>query len=48
MYGYTTDIETVEIHQVVEIEAERHDLESLLYKFLDELLFLLPAQKTLV
>lgn len=48
MYGYMTELETVEIKQMAEIEADGHDLESLLYKFLDELLFLFSAEPFLI
>ncbi|XP_018331314.1 protein archease-like [Agrilus planipennis] len=48
MYGYMTELETVEIKQSAIIEAEGHDLESLLYKFLDELLFLFSCEPYLI
>lgn len=48
MYGYMTEIETVEIKQTAEIEAQGHDLESLLFHFLDELLFLFSAEPFLI
>lgn len=48
MFGYMTDLHTVEITQMSEIEADGHDLESLLYKFLDELLFLFSAEPFLI
>lgn len=39
MFDYMTELGTVEIVQSVEIEAAGSDLNNLLYKFLDELLF---------
>jgi len=45
MYGYMTeDIETVEMIDMHKIEASGEDLESLLFHFLDELLFIFAAQ----
>ncbi|XP_053563241.1 protein archease isoform X1 [Bombina bombina] len=43
MFGYMTDIETVEPLDTVEVEAEGHDLISLLYNFLDEWLYKFSA-----
>ncbi|KAF2906138.1 hypothetical protein ILUMI_00030 [Ignelater luminosus] len=48
MYGYMTTLSTVEIKEVREIEATGHDLESLLYHFLDELLFLFSCEPFLI
>lgn len=48
MFGYMTEIESVEIFQVHHIEAEGHDLQSLLFHFLDELLFMFSAEPFLV
>lgn len=48
MFGYMTELPYVEIKQTAEIEAEGHDLESLLYKFLDELLFLFCCEPNLI
>lgn len=39
MFAYMTDIETVDMTCTYEIEAEGHDMESLLFNFLDEFLF---------
>ncbi|XP_071455430.1 protein archease-like [Hetaerina americana] len=43
MYGYMTEIEYVSVKYIKDIEAEGHDLLSLLYHFLDELLFIFCA-----
>lgn len=48
MFGYMTELPYVEIKQTAEIEATGHDLESLLYHFLDELLFLFCCEPYLV
>lgn len=48
MFGYMTELETVEIKQRVEIKATGHDLESLLYGFLDELLYLFSCEPNLI
>uniref|UniRef100_A0A2P2I761 Protein archease-like n=1 Tax=Hirondellea gigas TaxID=1518452 RepID=A0A2P2I761_9CRUS len=48
MFGYMTELETVEIRQTQDIEAEGHDMESLLYMFLDECLFVFCADDFLV
>lgn len=39
MFGYITTIDYVEMKDTLDIEAEGHDMDSLLYNFLDELLF---------
>ena len=44
MGGYMTDLDTVEMSEEQEINAEGHDLESLLFNFLDEVLFLFCAE----
>lgn len=45
MFGYmTTDYNTVEMVEEQELEAEGEDLESLLFHFLDEWLFLFSAE----
>lgn len=44
MGGYMTDLDTVDISDEQEINAEGHDLESLLFNFLDEVLFLFCAE----
>lgn len=48
MYGYMTELPTVEIKQVEEIEATGDDLENLLFHFLDELLFLFSCEPNLI
>ena len=39
MFGYMTDIETVEARDTFGLSAEGHDLQSLLFQFLDEWLY---------
>lgn len=48
MFGYMTEIDTVDIKEKHEIEAHSDDLDGLLYKFLDELLFLFSAEPFLI
>ncbi|KAF7287178.1 protein archease [Rhynchophorus ferrugineus] len=48
MFGYMTELETVDIRQNPEIEATGHDLESLLFNFLNELLFLFSSDPFVV
>lgn len=48
MFGYMTELPSVEIKQISEIEATGHDLESLLFHFLDELLFLFSCEPFLI
>lgn len=48
MFGYMTDLERVQMTQVHYVEAEGHDMESLLFHFLDELLFMFCAEPFLV
>ncbi|KAJ8960825.1 hypothetical protein NQ318_020121 [Aromia moschata] len=48
MFGYMTELDSVEIRQSAEIEATGHDLESLLFHFLDELLFLFSCEPFLI
>jgi SHS2 domain-containing protein len=43
MFGYMTDLKFVEATETQEITAEGQDLESLLYHFMDEWLFLFSA-----
>lgn len=48
MFGYMTELDTVEILEKHEIEAESEDLEGLLFRFLDELLFLFSAEPFII
>lgn len=48
MFGYMTELPTVDISQCYEIEAKGDDLDNLLYKFLDELLFLFSVEPYLI
>ena len=48
MFGYMTDLNTVDIDDEQEITAEGHDMESLLFQFLDEFLFLFSAEPFLI
>ncbi|XP_018571096.1 protein archease-like [Anoplophora glabripennis] len=48
MFGYMTEIDTVEIKQCSEIEATGSDLENLLFHYLDELLFLFSCEPFLI
>jgi len=43
MFGYMTDIDTVEMKMQTTIEAEGDDIEGLLFHFLDEWLFIFSA-----
>ncbi|XP_076172454.1 protein archease [Ptiloglossa arizonensis] len=48
MFGYMTDLEWVQMTQVYNVDAEGHDMESLLFHFLDELLFMFSAEPFIV
>lgn len=48
MFGYMTELETVDIKEKHEIEADAEDLDGLLYKFLDELLYLFSADPYII
>ncbi|XP_043251443.1 protein archease-like [Colletes gigas] len=48
MFGYTTDLERVRMTEVYNVDAEGHDMESLLFHFLDELLFMFSAEPYIV
>ena len=48
MFGYMTEIESVEATTCYEIEAQGDDLDNLLYRFLDELLFIFSADPFLI
>jgi len=43
MFGYMTDLDTVEMQQQVTITAKGDDMEGLLFHFLDEWLFIFSA-----
>jgi SHS2 domain-containing protein len=44
MFNYMTDVERIQITQVHHVEVEGDDLQSLLFHFLDELLFIFSAE----
>lgn len=48
MFGYMTELDSVEIAKCYEIEVQGDDLENLLFMFLDELLFLFSAEPFLI
>ena len=48
MFGYMTDLETVEELSSADLEVEGHDMESLLFQFLDECLFIFSVEPFLV
>lgn len=48
MFGYMTELDTVEVLEKHQIEAESDDLEGLLFRFLDELLFLFSAEPYII
>lgn len=48
MFGYMTEIETVEAKQCFKISSSGDDIESLLFHFLDELLFLFSVEPYLI
>lgn len=48
MFGYMTELDTVEIRQCYKITASGDDIDNLFYHFLDELLFLFSAEPFLV
>ncbi|XP_056646751.1 protein archease-like [Diorhabda sublineata] len=48
MFGYMTELHSVDIKQSADIEAAGHDLESLMFHFLDELLFLFSCEPFLI
>lgn len=48
MFGYMTDLDYVTVETCYEIGLKADDLESLLYRFLDELLFLFSAEPFLI
>ena len=48
MFGYMTELETVEYRKSFEITANGHDLNSLLFHFLDELLVAFSCEEYLL
>ncbi|XP_062554413.1 protein archease-like [Armigeres subalbatus] len=49
MFGYMTELSSVEIQKCYEIQTDpTDDLENLLFRFLDELLFLFSAEPFLI
>ncbi|KAG8192959.1 hypothetical protein JTE90_028082 [Oedothorax gibbosus] len=44
MFGYMTEIDSVDILMKQDIEAEGHDMISLLYNYLDEFLYIFSAE----
>lgn len=48
MFGYMTELDKVEILEKHQIEAESDDLEGLLFRFLDELLYLFSAEPYII
>lgn len=44
MFGYMTDLDTVDVEDQCEVEVEGHDLDSLLFNFLDEFLFVFSTE----
>ena len=48
MFGYMSDIETVDMTDTHDIEVEGEDLYSLFYQFMDEFLFAFCAEPFLI
>ena len=48
MFGYMTDLNTVEESDQVEIEVEAEELEPLLFQFLDDFLYNFSAEPFIV
>ncbi|XP_019697608.1 protein archease-like isoform X2 [Harpegnathos saltator] len=48
MFGYMTDLSLVQIEKTYHIECEGDDLENLLFRFLDELLYMFCAEPFLI
>lgn len=44
MFHYMTEVDYIEMKESYSIDVEGHDMMSLLYNFLDELLFLFSAE----
>lgn len=48
MFAYMTEIDSVDLVEAHQIEAQGDDLESLLFHFLDEFLFLFSCEPCLI
>lgn len=48
MFHYMTEVDYIEMQQSYDIEVEGHDMMTLLYNFLDELLFLFSAEPNFI
>jgi len=48
MFGYMTEIETVEMTDILDIEAEGDDIDGLLFHFMDEFLFTFSAEPNFI
>ena len=48
MFGYMTDLTRVTISKQYDIEVSGQDMQNLLYKFLDEILFMFCAEPFMV
>lgn len=48
MFHYMTEVDYIEMKTSYEIEVEGHDMMTLLYNFLDELLFNFSAERFLI
>ena len=44
MFGYMTDLDSIEEQRTLEVEVSGHDLQSLMYNFLDEWLYQFSAE----
>jgi len=44
MFHYMTEVDYIEMKESYDIEVEGHDMMTLLYNFLDELLFIFSAE----
>ena len=48
MFGYITELKTVTASHVTDLDIEGEDLNQLLYRFLDDLLFLFCAEPFMI
>jgi len=48
MFGYMTDLDTVEERSTHKVESKGHDLQSALFAFLDEWLFNFNAEPNFI